>query len=585
MLADWSHTPLDQFILAGLKKKGLSPAPPADRLTLLRRLCFDLTGLPPSPADVDTFENDDRPDAVARLVDRLLASPAYGERWAQHWLDLARFAETDGFEHDKTRPNAWRYRDWVVDAWNRDLPYDQFLSQQLAGDELYPDDDGARQATAFCLSGPDMPDINSQDERRHVLLNELTATVGSVFLGLQVGCAQCHDHKYDPISQGDFYRLRACFEPAVALKKDQLVSLLDTSPAAEVQSRLYVRGDWRTPGPAVSPAFPRIANAAGIPFPPESVTKAVGRRAALSRWLTRPDHPLTARVLANRLWQFHFGRGLSETPSDFGLLGDEPLHAELLDWLACELVDGQWSMKHLHRLILTSSVYAQSVHGDQASLRADPHNRYCSRFQRRRLSGEELRDALFSASQVLNRRQGGRGVMPPLPTELSQTLLKNQWTVSPDPAEHYRRSIYVFARRNLRYPIFDVFDRPDANGSCPDRNRSTTAPQSLHLLNSQLSLDAARKLAGSLLQETTDERQLVLHAVRRVLSRFPTAAEQQKLIAFLQQQRELLAAENRHAATMASPDPMPPDLDSAAGAALVDLCLALFNLSEFVYVE
>ena len=260
--SSWIINPIDRFILSRLEQESLEPLPPADRRTLIRRLTFDLTGLPPEPSAVEAFVSDDSSDAYNQLVDQLLASPAYGERWGQHWLDLARFAETDGFEHDKVREQAWRYRDWVIQAFNEDLPYDRFIQLQLAGDEMSPGDPAAAIATAFCLSGPDMPDINSQEERRHNLLNELTSTVGSVFLGLQLECAQCHDHKFDPISQADFYRLRAIFSPAVHVQQNKSIASLDQQKKGPTASPDYlmVRGDWRRRGPEVMPAFPRIAN-------------------------------------------------------------------------------------------------------------------------------------------------------------------------------------------------------------------------------------------------------------------------------------------------------------------------------------
>ena len=316
---------------------------------MFRRVTFDLVGLLPSPAQIDTLAVDTTPQAYQRLVDRLLASYRYGERWAQHWLDLARFAETVGFELDSSRSQAWRYRDWVIDALNRDLPFDQFIHCQLAGDELFPGDQSARITTSFCLAGPDMPDINSQEERRQSLLNEMMSTVGSVFLAMQMGCAQCHDHKYDPISQADFYRLLAVFEPAVHLKKRVSVGTLKEKKNVVPTSHIMLGGDWRRAGPVVAPAFPRIVNPdnALCDTNDPGITTS-GRRVALARWLTQKDHPLTERVISNRLWQFHFGYGLSRTPSNFSVKGDIPSHPELLNWLAAELIRHDWSLKWLH---------------------------------------------------------------------------------------------------------------------------------------------------------------------------------------------------------------------------------------------
>lgn len=589
----WCENPIDRFVLAELERRQLAPQPAADRTTLIRRLSFDLTGLPPTPEQVDAFLADPSHDAYQRLVDRLLASDDFGPHWAQRWLDLARFAETDGFEHDKIRANAWQYRDWVVGAMNRDLPYDRFLHLQIAGDQIAPSDPAASIATAFCLSGPDMPDINSQDERRHHLLNEMTATVGEVFLGLQFGCAQCHDHKYDPISQADFYRLRAIFDPAVQVKKNQSVSTLSVRSDAAQPSYLMIRGDWQRRGPAVEPAFPRI-----VDFGDDDATQAnadtpskpgtTNRRKAFAQWLTARNQPLTARVIVNRIWQAHFGRGLSETPSDFGVIGDSPSHPELLDWLATEFIRQQWSLKRLHRFVVTSATYRQassgSGHSWQENLERDPKNRWLSRFPRRRLTGEAVRDAMLAAAGVLNTERGGPGVMPPLPEELRSTLLRNQWNESPDPASHDRRSIYVFARRNLRFPIFDAFDRPDGNASCAVRSRSTTAPQSLLLLNSRFSLQTAQRTATAIMADVEKDRWITA-ATRPILGRFPTADEERMFREFLKQQSEILE-------TTAGANPLgdfdaalPADVTCYEATAFADLCLALFNSSEFLYID
>ncbi|MDA1050066.1 MAG: DUF1549 and DUF1553 domain-containing protein [Planctomycetota bacterium] len=578
------RNPIDNFIQEKLESKQLASEPPADRVTLIRRLYFNLLGLPPSPETVDSFVADNSPCAYERLVDRLLASHHYGEHWAQRWLDLARFAETDGFEHDNVRSDAWQYRDWVINALNADMPYDRFVSLQLAADEIAPDDKDQQIATSFCLSGPDMPDINSQEERRHNVLNELTSTVGGALLGLQVGCAQCHDHKYDPISQADFYRLRAIFEPAVHVKKNQSLSILSEKTDSVPVSHLMIRGDWQRPGREVSPDVPRIANSSPHEFAPVPSARTTGRRAAFARFLTDPDNPLTARVIANRIWQYHFGTGLSHTPSDFGTVGDEPTHPELLDWLATELMEQDWSLKQLHRLIVTSATYRKSsLSTDDAR---DPSNLWLARFPRQRLSGEVIRDTMFAASGTLDYAAQGPGVMPPLPDELVRTLLKNQWNTSERQADHYRRSIYLFARRNLRYPIFEAFDRPDANASCPRRGRSTTAPQSLLLLNSAFSLDAAQRLAGRVLATHNEvDEQAITTVFRRVLSRSPQYEDLKMLVEFVTQQAVRLQQESRSRDELALPLPCPTDIDPYAAAALTDLCLALFNSNEFIYID
>lgn len=568
--SDWPRNSIDSFVLKKLTDVGLSPAPKATRIVLLRRLCFDLTGLPPSLKQIDKFLNDDSSDAFQQLVDRLLESHAYGERWAQHWLDLARFAETDGFEHDKLRPDAWKYRDWVIKAFNDDMPYDKFVRLQLAGDETGKQN---RVPTGFLTCGPDMPDINLQEERRHSFMNEMTSTVGAVFLGLQVGCAQCHDHKYDPISQLDFYRLRAFFDPAFRFTKNKVASLPDGNDA-QAMSHLMVRGDFRRVGETVEASFPRIAAS------PDTVPKVAKNRSnlrtQLATWLIRPDNSLSLRTIANRIWQHHFGVGLCDSPSDFGVMGDTPEHDQLLDWLATEFPRRGFSFKEMHRLIVTSTTYRQVSRlpenaspevttSWQRSLKIDRNNRLWSRMSRRRLEGEAVRDAMLAAAGQLSKRRGGPGIRPPLPNELVHTLLKNQWPVSKDPADYTRRSIYLFVRRNLRYPLFEAFDKPDTNFSCPRRNRSTIAPQALMLLNSKLSLDAAKALAA-LLEESangspSELRQKIELAYLRTLSRLPSAEEVKVAIEFL---------------------------GSSSGdesSALTDLCLALFNLNEFLYVD
>jgi hypothetical protein len=505
------------------------------------------------------------------------------------------------------------------------MPYDEFVRLQLAGDEteasskfkvqgskstpqtlnFEPGALNASIATIFCLAGPDMPDVNDQAERRHVLLNEMTATVGAALLGLQLGCAQCHNHKYDPISQADFYRLRAVFEPAVAtLKRDVPFNVLANQKDA-VPARFWIRGDHKRPGLEVSPAFPRIAD---VPSATSSALRA--QRSALAEWLRRDENPLTSRVMANRIWQHHFGRGICATPSDFGVMGGPVSHPELLDWLAADLRERGWTVKRLHRLIVSSAMYRQISDfrfqisnletDDSSNLKSEIRNlksdSLYGHFPRRRLEGEAIRDAMLAASGLLTSERGGPGVMPPLPDELLGTLLKGQWTASRHEADHYRRSVYVFARRNLRYPIFEAFDRPDGNATCPIRNRSTTAPQSLLLFNSEFSLLAARHLAGRILNDQEPKNQRtdepkhggagqIERLYRIALSRQPTASETATLAQFVIQQRDRLAAEGRPREQLSLPANCPDSADPYAAAALVDACLAVLNSNEFIYID
>jgi len=554
--ADWCRSAIDRFIARQLEENQLVGAPEATPDVWLRRLKLDLLGLPPTETEVADFVADLRPDAAERLVDRWLASPRFGERWAQHWLDLARFAETDGFEHDKVRENAWEYRDWVITSLNSDMPYDEFVKLQLMGDQS--SDARDRIATMFCLASSDMPDINNQELRRHDRLNELTSTIGSTLLGLQMHCAQCHDHKYDPISQADFYRLRAIFEPAVPeLRRDAPCNVFsgDQKVAA---ARFYARGELHLAGPELKPSIPRIAASGNQPL----ASFEQNPRSQFANWLFTSDNTLTARIIVNRIWQHHFGRSLIENPSDVGVIAGGPTNAELLDWLASEMQRQRWSMKALHRQIVLSATYRQAslrMESDllwSSRLEIDRDNRLYSRYPRHRLDGETIRDSMLAVAGLLNTQAGGPSVMPPLPELLTGTLLKGQWTPTPSAEAHVRRSIYVFARRNLRYPLFEVFDRPDAGASCSQRDRSTTAIQSLQMLNSELSVQCAQGLRTRWL--SSENAGEIARLFQLALGRSPTETECDFLTDFLKDR----SAESELAA-----------------------CLAMLNTSEFIYVD
>lgn len=543
---------LDALVARSLAQAGLARSPEADATTLIRRLHFDLTGLPPLPEEVEAFRLDHarQPEAAYEArVDRLLASRAYGEHWAQAWLDLARFAETDGFEHDKERPRAWQFRDWVIRALNEDRPFDDFVRQQIAGDLLAQ---GEAVATGFLFAGPDMPDLNNQEERRHVVLNDITGTFGTAFLGLTVGCAQCHDHAYDPLSQADFYRLRAFFDNTVLPSRDkplgpQVRIFTEGVPASTV----FVRGEFRRPGPGVSPGFPRIAGGTDLASPD---------RAALAHWLTRPGNALFLRTAANRLWQQHFSLPLAPVPADLGHQSPPPAQPEILDWLAAELPRQGWSLKRLHKLLVLSQTWRQAT--PAPGLEAEAVARFAAH-PRRRLTGEMLRDSLLHLTGRLNSKAGGPGVRLPLPAEIRGTLLKNHAGAEADEVEQRRRSIYVFARRNARQPIFDLFDRPDALLSCARRETSTTAPQALLLLNAGFAQESAAALADlALAAGEGDPRASATHALRRCLAREPLPEEVEEAVAFL------------------SADPA-----ASLREAFADYCLALINTNEFVHVD
>ncbi|MBM3457279.1 MAG: DUF1553 domain-containing protein [Armatimonadetes bacterium] len=696
------RTPVDAFWLAALERRKLAPAPEADPRTLLRRAALDLTGLLPTPDELSAFLADSSPRAYENAVDRLLASSAYGERWAQHWLDVIRYAETNGFEGDGDRPQAWRYRDWVVEALNRDLPYDQFLLCQIAGDELKPDDFQYRTATGFLRAGPQHVVGGNTDPRelRQEWLTEAVTGVGAGILGLTIQCARCHDHKFDPLPQADFYRLQAFFagtanrdfrlpnpeeeraqaarvaahgellrpirqqiatleapyrarlqeakrdrlEPryagalqTAAAKRtpeqqrlaqdaqtmlkvdwDELVAALTPPdrerraalrrqmhaldlqtppplPAAPgvdelhqpaPQTSVLVRGEWSVPGAPVQPAFPAALTDPGTPAFPADGTS---RRTHLARWLTRPDHPLTARVFVNRVWLYHFGRGLVATPNDFGRHGAQPTHPELLDWLAVRFATPHsegglgWSLKVLHRLLVTSSLYRQASRNPATPAARDPDNRWYTRTQIRRLDAEAIRDTVLQAAGTLNPERGGAPVRVPLEPEVYDTIFTegepdNLWPVTPDPRQHRRRSLYLLHKRNVRLPLLAVFDQPDMLTPCGARSESVHALQALSLLNSDFSTEQSRALALRLFQEAPqDDAARVARLFALALCRPPGAAEARATRQFLAEQRRHLAA-----AGVPAREGLPPGVPAVELEVWTDLCLATLNRNDFL---
>jgi mono/diheme cytochrome c family protein len=604
------RNPIDAFILARLEREGLEPAPEATKLDLLRRVTYDLTGLPPTPAEVDAFVADAAPDAYERVVDRLLASPHYGERWAQHWLDVVRYGESEGFEYDTPVGNLWRYRDYVVASLNADKPYDRFVREQVAGDEIDPQSRELLIAAGFHRLGPVRRNAGNQEVAgsRNEVLTDRTDILGAAFLGITLGCARCHDHKFDPILQKDYYRLQAFLAATdeknvslatpeeeaaykatagvlqaeiVPLKKrlktamgeerllleKQIEQLEDQKPPAPPAintvhdlsdpTKIHVlrRGEWDKKGDAVGMRFPTVLISESVHELPLTTPNP---RVELARWLSDPGHPLTPRVMVNRVWLHHFGTGLVKTPNDFGLNGERPSNPELLDYLASAFVASGWRLKPLHRLILLSSTYRQAYATPEApkAQAKDPDNRWLWRQDRRRLSAEELRDSMLSVSGRLNPQIGGPSVFVPVDPELVSALYKPaQWAVTSDRSQHDRRSIYLVAKRNLRLPSMEVFDQPTLNSSCGRRDCSTHAPQALELLNGSLSNPLAEAFAARLSREAGADRtaQVVL-AFRLAAGRAPSAEEQRLGTAFLE----------RHS--------------------LKEFALAVFNLNAFLYV-
>jgi hypothetical protein len=605
----WVRGPIDAFVLSKLRSEGLQPAPAAPRAVWIRRVTFDVTGLPPTPAEVDAFVRDTSPTAFEKVVDRLLASSNYGERWGQHWLDVVRFAESDGFEYDTHRRDAWRYRDYVIRSFNADKPYNQFVREQLAGDEIAPDNEEMRIASGLQRLGPLRKNAGNQEvaSSRNEVLTEMTNVVGSVMLGVTLGCARCHDHKFDPIRHTDYYRMQAFFaatqeldyplaspeeqaawkskteavtaemkkvrgqmrglkgearaqmEKKVKEIEAQLPEPLDTlytvanDNAKATPIHVLARGDYINKGEKVG------ARPLGVLLPDASPEWTPEKpRTALADWILTDDHPLTARVVVNRIWQYHFGRGIVATPNDFGRMGQRPTHPELLDYLGNRFVEGGWRWKPLHREILLSSAYRQASSSPLAKVaeEKDPENKLLWKFSRRRLEAEEIRDAMLSVAGVLNTKQGGPSIIVPVDQELINLLYKpSQWAVTPDTSEHDRRSIYLIAKRNLRLPFMEAFDAPDLQLSCARRESSTHAPQALELLNGDLSNRLAERLAARLDKEATTPAKQVDLAYRLVAGRLPSAKEKQIAIGFLKDQP------------------------------LREFALAVMNLNNFLYVE
>ena len=712
----WANNPIDYFVLARMEAAGLEPSPAAGRRSLARRLYFDLTGLPPSPAELGAFLSDPSPDAYERLVERLLGSPRYGEQWARAWLDVIRYSDSNGFDWDEFRPRAWRFRDYVVRSFNADKPFDQFVREQLAGDELLDGpprntlEQDALIATGYLRLGPHDSSaalFNEQARSRAELMADLTETTSSAFLGLSLSCCRCHNHKHDPLSQADHYRFRAFFEavkfaddlpvdlaadqdairrhnakidrqlqplqaerdallarvkarlrqerlakltaedrllletpqdkPKEDLKrkieqiqkkvdaddKEALAALTDgEKPGHEARAkqmealrkqkrpftlgllmsdaegkppvtRILFQGDPRHEREPVEPGFISALDPNPAALRPAANPKTTGRRLTLAEWIVSPENPLTARVLVNRVWQGHFGRGLVTTPNDFGLAGARPTHPELLDWLAREFMREGWSLKRLHRLMVTSATYRQSTsiapgardaggvalsengnrpasvgstresRSTQATER-DSGNELLARQNLRRLSAEELRDALLAVSGTLLERRGGPPVWPELPPEVLQAnpafLDDNEtktkgWYASPR-AEQGVRSVYLVQKRTVRVPFMETFDLPENATSCPRRDESVVAPQALALLNGPLAVEAARALAARVERTAgRDPRAQVDQAFALALARSPEVGEQEAALGFLK------------------------------GRSLAELCRALLNLNEFIYLD
>jgi len=680
----WQRNPIDAYLLSAMNTKGLAPARKADRRTLIRRAYLDLLGLPPSPEEVYSFVKDPAADAWPKLVDRLLASPHYGERWARHWLDLVRYADSGGFEFDVDRPEGWRYRDYVVKSFNDDKPYSHFVREQIAGDEYAPVSDDAMIATGFLRLGPE---LGGGERGRQDSLDDIVMTTTLTFMGMTVSCARCHNHKFDPIPQKDYYRIQAVFfstrsvEHPLVPAHDVSAHKADTArieellrPLRQVKRALeapylkqlvdreiallpeYLQTAWKTPpaersegqrlnvaqiektlqsdtlrakitekdilplmpeaerlehrtlveqisalerqkpkpypsaraigesgrearpsyflhrgsldakGSLMAPGVLSVASGKEPEFalpPPDATTS--WRRRGFADWLVSPENPLTARVMVNRIWQHHFGEGIVRTPSNFGKTGERPSHPELLDWLAREFVDRDWSMKAMHRLMMTSETYQMTSQDVPTNVAIDPENRMFWRMPRHRLEGETIRDQILAVSGTLDRTTGGPNVFPYIDPDLFEKSSKRDWPGKPDDdPTTWRRSLYVFSKRSIRYPLFETFDQPNLINSVDRRNRSTVAPQALILMNNAAVILQARKFAERLEREAgNDPTTQVRRGFQLALGREPD--------------RDEMTRSTQYAVSGLSHS------GRSGSRGLAAFCRLLFNLNEFVY--
>lgn len=712
----WARSPIDAFVLTKLEEKGIKPSAEASRAAFIRRATLDAWGLIPTTAEVNAFVNDKSPDAYEKLVDRLLASPKYGERQARKWLDLARYADSSGFQGDQTRPNMWRYRDYVINSFNEDKPYDRFIKEQLAGDEIYPGDNSALVATGFLRGFPDNSNSRDLVQRKYQITTDITDTVGTAILGTTFECARCHNHKSDKISQKDYFALQAFFANVSAVdnipapkgpqevqfekaqakwqeatreireKKKAIVDAYRSEAIAylferysadtqEALRKVYVPdsqwtardrwinhryGDYQTddilanffrdnaskdakdykpeyaekyaeykklddelkkfdkikpakgsntisamtelgyadappthvlftgafdhPLDEVQPAFPAALTSEKPQIVPTAFSS--GRRTALANWIASPQNPLTARVFVNRVWDQYFGSGIVRTVSDFGRAGDKPNNPELLEYLASNFVKQGWSVKKLHKEILLSSVYRQSSDYREDAYKADPENKLLAVFPRKRLDAEQIRDSLLVASGKLEDKVGGPSVMPPVPSNLNAGRF---WEVSKDTSDWNRRSLYIFTRRSVPYPLLDTFDMANAQQVHSKRDVTTTPLQALTLFNSDVIFGWSQALAGKVISEAGASESAQVDKLFQVLfARNPDKEEKAALIAFLGSQEKLIKekikdSEGKLALAVPVGLKDTQQLDPVRASAFVDLVHTVANSNEFSY--
>lgn len=571
----WSINAIDKFVLRKAQSKGIRPNDKVKRTKLIRRASYDLIGLAPTREEVEAFIADESSDAYSKLIDRLLASPHYGERWGRHWLDVARFGESHGYESDNERPSAWTYRDAVIRALNQGMPFDQFVRWQVAGDVIKSEDPLAVTLTGFLTAGSTVTNVDGVDREKATYdkMDDIVSATGAAFLGLTIGCARCHDHKYDPISQKDYYKLVGFFLPGkpghrnvAAGDSGSNVKALTWNGGNKRKNPLLKRGDVeQKEGDLGFGVLAALSAGDGNvePWINLSEKKSGDGRAGLAHWLTDTGNgagSLLARVIVNRLWQHHFGEGIVKTSDNFGSVGEKPSHPELLEWLAGELIRKDWSLKDMHRLIMLSAVYQQGAQWDEKRHAIDPGNKLLWRKRPRRMEGEIIRDSIMNSAGTLNRKMYGPSVKPWVSKDAINTGSTNKWPVNvKDGPVTWRRSIYVFMRRSMRVPFFEIFDVPDSMQSRGVRELTTVPTQALMLLNNKFVRGQANHFAARIkeLVDASDKRLVIEEAYWSALSRAPTDQE-------LKLSSELLAKE---------------------GQSIENLCHILFTLNEFSYVD
>ncbi len=590
--ASWPRNDIDRFILAKLEAAGLQPSAEADRATLIRRVSLDLTGLLPIPEEVEAFVQDESPRAYEALIDRLLASRHYGERWGRHWLDLARYADTSGFHNDLDRPYAWKYRDYVIRSFNEDKPYARFVLEQFAGDEVDGADEQSIIATGFCRNGPSNDDNMGKNaealaQYRVDQLDDVIATTGSVFLGLTIGCARCHDHKTEPLLARDYYSLMAVFngterlglpkgakdknDKDVAEKKD-MMALIETKPDVPA-THVLMRGLAANRAEEVRPAVPVVLTRQPLPFPKSQGTTSLRRR-TYAEWIVSPQNPLTWRVMVNRVWQHHFGAGIVASPSNFGVSGMKPTHPELLDWLAAQFLANDGRLMPLHKLMLMSATYRQGggePRAEGVEMSAQDPELFAFRSSlfglraKQRMEAEVIRDCILAASGKLNPKAGGPGFKPRIRADLLDASQRNKWPViESETAEHWRRSVYIYVKRQLLMPGMELFDAPTTTDSCALRMQSTVPTQALVLMNDEFVEDQAGFLAQRAKAEAGGALPAIIERLFMLtLSHRPPASRLQQALEFVQSRQQ----------------------SSDETTALRDLSHVLLNSSEFVYIE